>query len=252
MKKSHIFLYGALSIVIIFVIPIIVSNVYRQPAYCSFLVAEWEAETYLGYIGSFLGAAATIYAVRATIVHERKQQENARIIAVKPWLASETQLLNSNGEIQCEENGRTIFVFLNGDSFGSTKNLPYMIKKGPHEINKKDCVIKYGLTNVGGNTATGLSFTLDGKPLLPDFALAKDCKKEFIFILPLRENDEKSSYNLKFSYGDIVSNTRYWQTETLNVAQAEHGVTFTQGMNDLLTEPQEEGITNGKNANGNA
>ena len=71
-----------------------------------------------------------------TILNEKKQQEKNQILASRPWLVSETELLNSNEEIQEEANGSVIFVALNGDLFGSSKNAPYMIRKGKHEINK--------------------------------------------------------------------------------------------------------------------
>lgn len=194
----------------------------------------------------FNWAAATIYAVRITIVNERKRREEERIILAKPWLVSETLLLCSNKEIQEEENGSTTFVSLNGDLFGSGKGTPSKIKSGSHEINKTDCVIKYEIMNVGGNSATRLKLTLDDYPLFPDFALAKDQVKKIIFVLPLREGEKQSQYVLKFVYGDVVSFMTYSQIETLNIMQDEHGVTFSQSMADLLTAPKKEN-ENGQN-----
>lgn len=94
--------------------------------------------------------------------------------------------------------------------------------------------------NAGGNTASRLQLTLDGYPLFPDFALAKDHVKKIVFVLPLREGEKQSRYVLKFKYGDIVSPTTYSQIETLNIVQDEYGVTFSQSMDDLLTAPKKE------------
>ena len=39
---------------------------------------------------------------------------------------------------QEEENGKTTFVAPNGELFGSSKEAPWAVKKGTHEINKTD------------------------------------------------------------------------------------------------------------------
>lgn len=214
--------------------PIIIST------YSPLVSSEISADGLLSYIGALLGAAATICAVRITIFNERNRQEEDRIISAKPWLASETLMLCSNEDIQEEENGMTTFVALNGNLFGSSKAAPWEVKKGTHEINKTDCIIKYEIMNAGGNTASRLQLTLDGYPLFPDFALAKDHVKKIVFVLPLREGEKQSRYVLKFKYGDIVSPTTYLQIETLNIVQDEYGVTFSQSMDDLLTAPKKE------------
>lgn len=239
-KKKSKLLYIAALFAIIAIIPFIVSAIFKIHPHHNIFSAEWTSDGYLGYIGSLIGTAATIYAVRITIVNERKRQEEERIILAKPWLSSETLLLCSNKDIQEEENGKTTFVAPNGELFGSSKEAPWAVKKGTHEINKTDCVIRYEIMNAGGNTATRLHFTLDGYPLFPDFALAKDQVKKIIFVLPLREGEKQSQYVLKFVYGDVVSSMTYSQIETLNIMQDEHGVTFSQSMADLLTAPKKE------------
>ena len=134
------------------IVPFAISAIFKIHPHRHIFSAEWTADGYLGYIGALIGAAATIYAVRITIVNERKRQEE-RIILAKPWLSSETLLLCSNKDIQEEENGKTTFVALNGELFGSSKEGPWAVKKGTHEINKTDCVIRYEIMNAGGNTA---------------------------------------------------------------------------------------------------
>lgn len=239
-KWKTIILYAVAFIVVAIIVPFTISTVFKIHPHRHIFSAEWTADGYLGYIGALIGASATIYAVRITIIYERKRQEEERIILAKPWLSSETLLLCSNKDIQEEENGSTTFVSLNGDILGSGKGTPSEIKSGSHEINKTDCVIKYEIMNVGGNSATRLHLTLDGYPLFPDFALAKDQVKKIIFVLPLREGEKQSQYVLKFAYGDVVSSTTYSQIEALNIMQDEYGVTFSQSMADLLTAPKKE------------
>lgn len=238
-RKTSVICVVAL-IVVAIIVPFAISAVFKIHPHRHIFSAEWTADGYLGYIGALIGAVATIYAVRITIVNERKRQEEERIILAKPWLSSETLLLCSNKDILEEENGKTTFAALNGELFGSSKEVPWSVKKGTHEINKTDCVIRYEIMNAGGNTATRLKLTLDGYPLFPDFALAKDQVKKIIFVLPLREGEKQSRYVLKFEYGDVVSSTTYSQIEALNIMQDEHGVAFSQNMADLLTAPKKE------------
>ena len=160
-RWKTIILYAVAFIVVAIIVPFAISAIFKIHPHRHIFSVEWTADGYLGYIGALIGAAATICAVRITIVNERKRQEEERIILAKPWLVSETLLLCSNKEIQEEENGSTTFVSLNGDLFGSGKGTPSEIKSGSHEINKTDCVIKYEIMNVGGNSATRLKLTLD-------------------------------------------------------------------------------------------
>ena len=239
-KKKSKLLYIAALFAIIAIIPFIVSAIFKIHPHHNIFSAEWTSDGYLGYIGSLIGAAATIYAARITIINERRRQEEERIISAQPWLVSETLLLCSNETICKEENGATTFVSLNGELFGSSKETPWKIKNGSHEINKTDCVIRYEIMNVGGDTATQLKLTLDEYPLFPDFALAKGQTKKIIFVLPLRTSETHSKYVIKFNYGDVVSSTTYLQSETLNIVEDEYGVTFSQSMNDLLIPPEKE------------
>lgn len=233
-------LYVIILILIVIIVPFIISVIFKFRVPWSIFSAEWTPDGYLGYIGSLIGATATIYAVRVTIINERKQQDEERVIAAKPWLSSENHILNSNDDIKREENGMTIFVELKGDLFGRSVNVPWEIKNGIHEINKEDCVIKYEIENAGGNTATQLQITLNGLCLFPEFALAKDRKKTFVFVLPARNNEKRSVYVLDFRYGDVVSTTLYAQKEIFNIVKYEHGVACVQSTDDLLTAPQKE------------
>ena len=246
MKKRILFHIGIAVIALIFVAaPFIVNAIIRKYADASY--CELSLDGYLGYIGAFIGAAATIIAVKITIAHERKQHEQERILCAKPWLTSESILLNSDDEIKQEADGQTTFVFRDSKGFVCSKKVPYLIEKGTHEINKKDCVVKYTIENVGGNTATKFNMTFEGTRLFPDFAIAKGGKRKIVFVLPLREGEKTSKYVLKFIYGDIVSNVVYYQTEELNIVQYENGVTFTQSTDDLLSPPKTEEIQNGQN-----
>lgn len=102
-RKTSVICVVAL-IVVAIIVPFAISAVFKIHPHRYIFSAEWTADGYLGYIGALIGAAATIYAVRITIVNERKRQEEERIILAKPWLSSETLLLCSNKDILEEEN----------------------------------------------------------------------------------------------------------------------------------------------------
>lgn len=150
-RKTSVICVVALIVVAIIVL-FAISAVFKIHPHRHIFSAEWTADGYLGYIGALIGAIATIYAVRITIVNERKRQEEERIILAKPWLSSETLLLCSNKDILEEENGKTTFAALNGELFGSSKEVPWSVKKRNtrnkqnglrHKIRDNECWRQY-------------------------------------------------------------------------------------------------------------
>lgn len=126
MKKRILFhIWIAFIVFIVVAAPFIVNAVIKKCADASY--CELSLDGYLGYIGAFIGAVATIIAVKITIAHERKQHEQERILFARPWLTSESILLNSNDEIRQKADGQTMFVSLNGDSFGCSTKAPYIL-----------------------------------------------------------------------------------------------------------------------------
>ena len=221
--------------------PIIINELYKTG---KGYLTLWGAADVLSYYGTLLGAVATIVAVVLTIRFTKKQQMEEHCIAAKPFLTSETILLNSNEEIWLLENGQTLYIFPYNDLWGVSTSTDVRIRKNIHQVNKEDCAIKYALTNIGGNSATNIRMCLNGKPLIPDYGIGKDKEKVFVFLLKLNEGEELSRYDLTFEYGDIVSETRFIQKETLIIKKDDPGITFCQGTNELLTNPVTKEDTN--------
>lgn len=78
------------------------------------------------------------------------------------------------------------------------------------------CIIKYEFTNVGGNTATYIKFLINDEITIPQFALAVGNKVSLVLFLPLINNKD-TEYKLKLEYGDVVSDTKYYQQEAFLV-----------------------------------
>ena len=230
--------------IIIVIVPFLINIIFKINTGIRLFQAEWSPDAFLTYIGSILGAVATIIAVKITIDYTSEQKMKEYIILSKPWITSKLELLNANNEIINQENGSTLFISLNGNDFGSSTKVPFSIRKGTHEINKKDCVIKYSIKNVGGNTATFISMSLNGQPLLPDFALNKTDEKIFVMMLPLVGNQDETEYKIQFLFGDIISEIKYKQEEIVIVKKDDYSCTVVQSQNNLITAPKQESQTN--------
>ena len=240
--KKNIWILLLFVIGILLIVPLTVNILFKIETNTVILQAEWSADALLGYIGALFGAFATIVAVILTIRFTKEQQRQENIIAARPWLVSNSLRLNSNEAIQAEENTSARFIYLSDGSFVVSITAPFNVKRGTHKINKEDCVVKYCIKNVGGNTATNFSMSLDGAPLLPNTALALNSELILILSLPLKDNDDESRYTLCFSYGDIVSEMMYFQKETLIIKKDKYGVTFAQTTEDFLTGPIEQEV----------
>jgi len=233
--KTILIVIPLAAIALIVGVPLIINESYKMN---SGYTTCWGASDVLSYYGTILGATATIIAVIMTIRFSKKQQREERIIGAKPWLSSITELLNSHSEIEELQRLNSLYVFINGDAWGVSKSFPHSLREENYAINQIDCVIKYILSNVGGNSATNICITINGQSIIPPFALAKDKSQCFAFVLPLESGSIETKYHIVFEYGDTVSKTVYTQEETVIVKKGEHGVTLAQGMNDLLTAPK--------------
>lgn len=217
-------------------VPIVINECYKvNSGYITF----WGAADVLIYYGTISGATATIIAVVCTIRFSKKQQMEDRILAARPWFSSNTHLLNKNSEIAQLQDGNAIYVFADKGAWVSSTVAPTDIQEGRHQINQDDCVIQYTLENVGGDSATSIGMYLGElpHPLIPSFALSKNAQMVFVLILPHVSAEVETKYSLVFEFGDTVSKTIYRQKETLVVKRDTYGVTFAQGINDLLSAP---------------
>ncbi len=86
MKRGIKRLIALVAVAFLFV-PTIVQWAFRTSALVPFLVAEWTAGEFLDYVGSIIGAVATIAAVRMTIQFEREERIDDQRLSVLPLIA---------------------------------------------------------------------------------------------------------------------------------------------------------------------
>lgn len=183
------------------------------------ILLKTTADGWLGFIGSILGAGATIFAVIITIINETKRQKKNDILKSKPWITSKSDLLFKTEQIENAKKEKSIYVYLTDDK----KHLTWVIDEKPpyyidglQQFERDECVVKYVIKNVGGNTATYFNFSINNDIVIPQFALSVGDERNLVLILPLINNKD-TEYKLKLEYGDVVSDTKYYQQEAFLV-----------------------------------
>lgn len=226
---------------------LLVHIIYLFPAPFSWLTSSWSAGDLLAYGGALIGAGATIYAVIATIEYERSETAKQNKLACKPWLETNLELIsNYDGFNEYAAKGVVYVEPCEDAQWRTSLQKPFDIRKNRHHFNKESCMIFYRISNIGGNTATSIQFKINDQMFFPEFALSLNSEKSYIIILPLKENFSESKYQFKFTYGDIVSNTKYVQTQSVIVIKDQSGCTLSRNVIELLSKPIElEDQTNG-------
>ncbi|MBQ4631286.1 MAG: hypothetical protein IJB70_09910 [Clostridia bacterium] len=196
---------------------------------------------WLSFIGELLGAAATIIAVIATIKYEKAKEIREKIIEAKPWLTTNNELISNKKRFNELIENDILYVHKNGAKFGTSKIIPPSLKNENYQFNQNQCIVNYTFLNGGGNTATLLSVKLNNEELLPPFCLTTNREQRWILILQANESDSETPYTLTFTYGDIVSDTKYIQTETLRIKKDSVGVTLVQNVDEVITQPEKIG-----------
>lgn len=196
---------------------------------------------WISLIGAILGAIATIVSVRLTIKYEKDKEDTERILLFKPWLTSDNELINNRLDLFKRSTSDILYVFKNGNSFGTSRKIPSQLEKEDFKYNENCCILYYSFLNSGGNTATMLTVKMNGQDILPPFCLSTIKEQNWMLVLPKNTCEKETQYTLTFCFGDIVSNTRYVQKETFVVSQTSTGLAITQNIQDLMTIPKKIG-----------
>lgn len=206
----------------------------------NFLADIFKEATYdgwLGFLGSILGAAATIAAVIITIKNESKRQKKNDILKSKPWINSKSNFISAQEDIEKIKKENNTYIYKCDNNWTSRDDYyPKLVEKY-YNANRIGCIIKYEFTNVGGNTATYIKFLINDEITIPQFALAVGNKVSLVLFLPLINNKD-TEYKLKLEYGDVVSDTKYYQQEAFLVKKTNVGATISQKMENLISAPQ--------------
>ena len=256
LKKRYMISAG----VALFLLPILVVHVlFKIPAPCKWLVANWTAGDILVYSGEVLGAAATILAIILTITFtlenqedERKQsmanQKNERKLSIKPQLHTENEPIFEIAKAIEQVANRAIYIEMfspESETFCTSFKPPYILTKYSKEKDpdfwQKYYIIQYTISNVGAGNALKLTFTInDINPGIPPFAVMVNNTRVFVIILRAESLKEESrSFQFRYEYQDIASIARYEQQETIVLfKEADGSLNSRQDINDVISQPK--------------
>ena len=186
---------------------------------------------------------ATIIALIVTIIYTNDSQRNQNILSVKPYLQSEYVPIFNYSEITNHPSKLLYIVF--NSNISSSFVEPYMLGRMKEDnFNKraflnKFYIMKYTLKNVGADSATNIKWTLNDKPIIPEFAISKDETTEYIIVVDSSFlEDNKIILNLKYEYEDVFGLASYYQTETIQVLKDKISLTSIQDKDDVITPPK--------------
>ena len=191
---------------------------------------------WLAFAGALAGALATIIAVVLTICSGRCADKKNRILAAKPWINADAILPNKMAEIDALMSIKPEFIYFDNSEWQDSYKKPTSLKD--EGFNRDYCIVQYTIKNVGGNTATFVDFTINDSKIRPLFALPLNTDMVFILCLPKDDENSKKQYELKFVYGDVVSNKKYVQNGFLTIEKQGTGIKLTHGP-ALLFAPEE-------------
>lgn len=248
------------------VIPLLINWLYSIPAPISFLAMHWDAADALGFYGSLLGAAATIFVLQQTIKFTRDSQREERKLSVKPRL--ETEWLPYADHLFLLDQDEYLFVFFEEEIITSSKLLPDRIsgilsmkkrlntgkKVGSFEYNiakiafeqaaggflKKHSISLYEIHNYGAANAIDVRLQINGEEVCPRFCISTEQAKRIVLIV--HENrliDQHKQMDITLQYSDICSIGCYQQTETLHIRKNANDFDIVQNDNDFLSTPIE-------------
>lgn len=250
----------------VFVIPWCINYLYTKPATVSIFAMSWTAADVLGFYGSLLSAAATIFVLALTINFTVKNQKEERKLSIKPYL--ETNHYNFTDFDELPDGKDVTYIELTHGVITLRSGLPEDIIKIKNIKSKKDfesnysinhldeiCyksnmknylennyLLYYEITNRGAGNAINVVLSLNERTLISSFCVTKNESKKMVLILTnkLLENMDKKEFALKLSlrYTDIASLAEYSQTEEIYFTKFDELTTY-QISGELLSKPVE-------------
>ena len=241
--KQHKLLSFSIILGVIF-IPIIVIHILFSiyPAN-DWWISKWSAGELLDYFGSIMGAISTIIALIVTIIYTNDSQRKQNILSVRPYLQSEYMPMFNYTDIEKYSSNPLYIVF--SSSITSSSAEPYMLNEmkkqdfNKSEFFKKHYLINYTLKNVGADNATNIKWTLNNNPIIPEFALSKDERAEYVIVVnsSILEHN-KAILNFKYEFDDVLGLASYRQEETIDIIKDDVGLTSLQDKDNLLSSPK--------------
>lgn len=266
-NKKRLFLWGLMLVLLLFVVPVVINWMYTVPAPFSWLEMHWDAADVLGFYGSILGAAATIFVLLRTIQFTIENQREERKLSIKPRLESKWGPYFE--ELTDLKNGEYVFIEFGPNGITSSEQIPHSIaniislKERTENIapdkrddnywidnatlgyaqegfSNKNCLVIYEIINFGAANAINVEFRINNDLVLPRFCISTTKSKKLILIVhETRLLDGYLPIKVSLRYTDIGSIGQYEQIESFHISKAEVGFNTMQDFADMLSVPQE-------------
>jgi hypothetical protein len=250
--------WATIIIIAILLLPIlIVHSLFEINTPYKWLEANWKAGEILGYIGSILGAAATITAVVLTIIFTQENQKTERKLSMKPYFQTDYHPIFYRDKAIEKIANRAVFVqypYDENEGISSSYEPPYYLKETDAKNNmnmeervsaefipERYYILQYSLSNVGAGNAINISFTINDKRFIPPFSLTVNNTKVFVIIFKAELLKNKTrSIHFKFVFQDVASMALYEQHETITLYMTENGsINSCQYTDDVISLPKE-------------
>ena len=256
--------WSVVVVVLGIVVPIGIDIVYDHPAAIPLFNVAWDAKDALAFYGSLLGAAATIFVLRMTILFTRENQKEERKLSVKPYLQTQMKVIE-NVDNNFANKGLS-FIDIKKGIIKSQESIPSelsdliilwnrAIKSSKSSINTYDVLyarqateyfksrhlILYEIKNCGAGNAISVEFRINDFKSFPNFCVTLNEPQKFVLIFNDELIEEKDfKINLTFVFTDICSLGTYIQTESIVLSKSDNSELFHSRLaENLLTEPKE-------------
>lgn len=220
-------------------VPIGIDIAYKRPSLFPVFDVAWEAKDALAFYGSLLGAVATIFALRMTILFTRENQKEERRLSIMPYLETHKSEYKDIDNIPDAQG--IIYLRINKDLITYQGALPEDIsdlKRRQIELDAgelepvvegamlyaetvgffdENCVLLYEIENCGGGNAVNVNFKINNKDALPNFCITTTLPKKFVLIFnkDLLGENNKCELSFSISYSDVSSLGKYIQEESI-------------------------------------
>ncbi len=263
MTTRQIVLCVVLGFFLVFGIPFLINWAFTYLSF-EWLQIKWGASDALSYYGSLMGASATIYVLRKTILFTEKNQKAERVLTIRPYLQTYQRHYADVCTIP-ESDDILYFTVTNGimtierDTPDCIARLKMYHKKlhNREPINgkekaicesintdffKNNYVMSYEIENCGAGNAVDVNLKINERPLFMNFCITTNKTKQMVFIFnnDLIKNTSATLLNLSITYTDVASLAQYVQCEKFRFSRSHNdNLQMVQFGEDLLTRPQQ-------------
>ena len=194
-------------------------------------------DTFLGFLGGYIGGFATLIAVIYTIednnkhIIEKKVEESNRFrkereFMIKPYL--DTNSIRFSGNISINDRYR-YYEIDNGKIERRLIDLPEYLINIINDINSPYILLEYNIRNIGSGAAINVNININGFNDM--ISISKDEKVSLLFII--KYNITTLNYNILIDYWDCEDRVHYYTSEKLKLEIADSN-SYSFEINDKI------------------